>query len=235
MVKDGSRLRPSRRAGERERPERRALLAIGATLLLFFGLGCQAVAANGVAELVGKGVSSYDKGHFTAAARQFATALSRDPSSPRVAYDLGAAELGQGNDKKALTYLEQAENSPDAAGSLQAAASYDKGEAYAALGAAADADPSAALAYYRKSARAFHHALEISPSRSAAAYNLDIVRRRIKRLEGVVQGSSGSSAGAKGGSPGKRGGGGAKGVSPGKRGGGAGGAKGALSAPRRGR
>lgn len=157
--------------------------AAAAMMLCLFGFGAAvSAAAAGVAEQIRQGVVAYAGKHFVTAGKHFGSALARQPASPTAALDLGTAQYRAGKYRKALASFRRAATDRLASGRVQELANYDQGKALAKLGDRAR-NPSTALGAYRKSVEAFHRALQIDPHLRNAAYNIEVVRRRMKRLE----------------------------------------------------
>ena len=140
--------------------------------------------AGGVAEQIHHGVQAYQQHNFKAAAGAFESALKREPASPESAFDLGTAEYRDGNYSQALKSFQQAEAANTAPQELQARASYDQGKSLAKLGdAQVVKDPRGAVQDYKKGVEAFRRTLQVDPSMKKAGYNIEVLRRRIKKLE----------------------------------------------------
>ena len=161
---------------------RASAVAIGLCIL---GLGSIAPAvAGGIAEQVRNGISAYSGKHFAAAEKRFAAALAHEPGSPTAALDLGTAQYREGKYRKALSSFRRAATDRLASQRMQELATYDQGKALAKIGdRAAAGNPAAAVGAYRKSVEAFQRALQVDPHLKSAAYNIEVVRRRIRRLE----------------------------------------------------
>lgn len=142
------------------------------------------VFAGGVAERIHQGVSAYQRGHYGAAASAFESALKREPASPESAFDLGTAEYRDGKYSEALKSFQKAEAANAASPELQARASYDQGKSLAKLGdAQAAKNPRGAVGDYKKGVEAFTRTLQVDPSMKKAGYNIEVLRRRIQKLE----------------------------------------------------
>lgn len=159
----------------------RTAVVVAALLALGLGSAVSAV-AGGISEQVRQGIAAYTGKHFATAGKRFSSALAREPGSPTAALDLGTAQYRSGNYRRALSSFRRAATDRLASTRLQGLANYDQGKAFAKIGAHAR-NPSVAVGAYKKSAEAFHRALQIDHYFKNAAYNLEVVRRRIHRLE----------------------------------------------------
>ena len=140
--------------------------------------------AGGVAEQIHKGVQAYQRQDYGAAVNAFSSALKREPTSPEAAFDLGTAEYREGKYSQALKAFQKAEAADTASQELQSRASYDQGKSLAKLGdALAAKNPRGALSDYKKGIEAFTRTLQVEPSMKRAGYNIEVLRRRIEKLE----------------------------------------------------
>ena len=131
---------------------------------------------------VKKGNVLYNKGEFQEALKQYEDALSRNPDSDIVNFNLGSALYKTNDYKGAITHFEKSLVSSNA--SLEQNASYNLGNAEYKYGLSReDSDLSGAIDLLTQSLHHYERAIELDSKDEDAKYNYDFVKKELKRLK----------------------------------------------------
>ncbi|MGC1520446.1 MAG: hypothetical protein WA803_02805, partial [Steroidobacteraceae bacterium] len=131
---------------------------------------------------------AYDKGDFTAAAREYAAAAQRDPKAPVLQFNAGAAAYRAGQFPQAAQAF-QASISRSVSGDAkrlaeQEDAYYDLGNTlYRAGQGTLQSSQQQTLQSWQQAVKAYDTALELRADDADAKYNRDLVKRKIDELK----------------------------------------------------
>jgi Ca-activated chloride channel family protein len=131
---------------------------------------------------------AYRKGDYTAAEQGFAAALDRDPATPTLQYNLGAAQYRAGKFPQAAQAFQQsitkAPSSDPKRLAEQEDAYYNLGNAlYRAGQKSAQTAPQETLAKWNDAVKAYETALQLRADDADSKYNRDLVKRKIAELQ----------------------------------------------------
>lgn len=163
---------------------RRNVAVAGCVAALWLAVSDPALGAPFAAaeDPINRGVDLYAGGDFEAAVAAFGEALVESPASPLLQFNLAAALHRQGRHEEAASTLEKvvAEGGAEWA----ARASYNLGNAYFELGAAAEQEqPQQALERWSQALMAYRRTLGADPQHEDARYNHELTQRRIAALQ----------------------------------------------------
>jgi Ca-activated chloride channel family protein len=140
------------------------------------------VAAPQPKKEVKKGNLLYNKGEFQEALKQYEDALSRNPDSDIVNFNLGSALYKTKDYKGAITHFEKALVSSNT--SLEQNASYNLGNAKYKYGLSQeDNNLPGAIDLLTHALRHYERAMELDSKDKDAKYNYEFVKKELKRLK----------------------------------------------------
>jgi tetratricopeptide (TPR) repeat protein len=160
----------------RSRPFRGQARTAGLAIAAALGVGAQADASVPQAE------SDYRNGKFAQAAEEYRRASDQHPGDPRLQLNLGTATYKSGNYAAAAAALQRALHTEHLA--LQQQAYYDLGNVEYRQGEkTSQSVPQQTIDRWKESIASYEAALKLSPTDPDAAYNRDLVKRKLAELE----------------------------------------------------
>ncbi len=163
----------------------RASTRAAAILLIALAPASLQLQAASARALVSEGNRAYESAAYDDALGAYRQAATEDPDAPTARFNEGAALYRQEQyDEAVAAYLDAAQLAREAEDArLEARSRFNLGNAFVRQSAPhAEADPRQALDYLRKSSAAYKQALNLDPSLSAAAENLELTRRTMREL-----------------------------------------------------
>jgi Ca-activated chloride channel family protein len=156
------------------RLQRLALLCLAAASLAWL---------NPTRDRVDTGNRQYQAGKYDEAITTYGEVLVDDPESPLLNFNMGTANYKAGKYAEAIASFERVRVSP-AEPARQAHTSYNTGNVYYRMGAAAEADkPQEALTAYANALVAYRRALGVDSTDQDAKFNYEFVSKKIADLK----------------------------------------------------
>jgi Ca-activated chloride channel family protein len=160
------------------RREKQAATAAASVLLLAVCAACFAPAPVQASE----GEELFKAGDYQQAEEFYQQALHKDSANPALHFNLGGSLYRQKKYEQAAVAFTQALATDDLA--LQAQSYYNRGNSQYFLGAATEADDAEqALKQWNESKKSFEAALKLAPEDKAAAYNMEMVSKKLEQLK----------------------------------------------------
>lgn len=150
---------------------RRGASLRAALVLLLLPLGAQAV---------NPGVEEYHRHKYPEALNEFSTQLKRQPQSPELQFDRGAAAYKAGDLDQAMAAFSQAVTSPNP--HLRTRAAYNLGNTLFQRGVA-QKEKEPKIQEWKNALQHYEEALKVEPKNADAIYNRDVVRKLLADLE----------------------------------------------------
>jgi Ca-activated chloride channel family protein len=132
------------------------------------------------AHAVNPGLEQYQRHKYPEALNEFSTQLKRQPQSPALQFDRGAAAYKAGDLDQALAAFSQAVTSPDP--HLRTRASYNLGNTLFQRGVA-QKEKEPKIQEWKNALQHYEEALKVEPKNADAIYNRDVVRKLLEELE----------------------------------------------------
>jgi len=143
-------------------------------------LGTMLAASQVSAASPGSALEAYENGQFQTALEAYEQLLEKNPTDPRLAYNLGTTAYRAGDFAQAARAFTNALTAPNLG--LQQKGFYNLGNTLFRFGEATT-DLTGKSQLWSQATNSFHAALQLDPTDADAANNLDFVRRRLEELQ----------------------------------------------------
>ena len=125
---------------------------------------------------------AYEKGNFTASQQQYAEAAEKNPNTPVLQFNLGAAAYKAGQFDQAATAFQK--TLPGDKLGMQQLAYYNLGNTQFRLGQKGEsAKPEETIKTWQEALQSYEAALKLKPEDADAKFNRDLVKKKLEELQ----------------------------------------------------